>query len=104
MEMDVKLGVICTRREIFSKEDALHYKQMILDKLTEMKIDYVDIEDINEEGLLFDEQDVEAIVDKMQKAKIDALFFPHCNFGTVRSSRKSGTSFQSSYTYYGDQR
>ena len=82
MEMDVKLGVICTRREIFSKEDALHYKQMILDKLTEMKIDYVDIEDINEEGLLFDEQDVEAIVDKMQKAKIDALFFPHCNFGT----------------------
>ena len=37
MEMDVKLGVICTRREIFSKEDALHYKQMILDKLTAMK-------------------------------------------------------------------
>lgn len=94
MEMDVKLGVICTRREIFSKEDALHYKKLILDKLTEMKVDYVDIEDINEEGLLFDEHDVEAIVDKMQKAKIDALFFPHCNFGTEDLVAKVARRFQ----------
>lgn len=80
--MNVKLGVISTRRDIFSKNDALKYKKMILEKLSAMNIDYEDIEDINNEGLLFDDNDVDAIVEKMVKQKVDALFFPHCNFGT----------------------
>lgn len=78
----IKLGVIPTRRDIFSKADALAYKEKILTKLQEMKIQFVDIEDINEEGLLYDDQDVPAIIDKMKRAHIDAIFFPHCNFGT----------------------
>lgn len=82
MKYNIKLGVVCTRREIFSKEDAIKQKGLILNKLKELKIDCVDIEDINEEGLLFDESDIEAIVDKLTSEKIDALFFPHCNFGS----------------------
>lgn len=78
----VRLGYIPTRRDIFSKEDAIKYKELILEKLKSWNIDIVDIEDINEEGLLFDDNDIDKIVDKMVENKVDALFFPHCNFGT----------------------
>lgn len=79
---NLKLGVVGTRRDIFSKEDALKYNALILSRLEELGIDFADIMDLNEEGLLFDEKDVEAIVDHLKKEKVDALFFPHCNFGT----------------------
>lgn len=79
---NLKLGVVGTRRDIFSKEDALKYNALILSRLEELGIDFADIMDLNEEGLLFDEKDVDAIVDHLKKEKVDALFFPHCNFGT----------------------
>ncbi len=81
-EYNLKLGVVGTRRDIFSREDALKYNNLILEKLKELEIDFVDITHINEEGLLFNEKDVEAIVDFLKQEKVDALFFPHCNFGT----------------------
>ncbi|MBQ3335859.1 MAG: L-fucose/L-arabinose isomerase family protein, partial [Selenomonadaceae bacterium] len=52
------------------------------DRLNELGIDFVDIDDINEEGLLYDENDRLKIVEKFKSEKIDGLFFPHCNFGT----------------------
>ena len=78
----VKLGVVPTRRFIFSKEDALKFKDLTYKKLDELGVNYVDIEDINEEGLFYSEGDLEAIKEKMIKGSVDALFFPHCNFGT----------------------
>ena len=45
------LGVAPTRRIIFSKEDAHKYKNETYKKLTEMNVDYIDIEDINDEGI-----------------------------------------------------
>ncbi|MGG5402509.1 L-fucose/L-arabinose isomerase family protein [Clostridioides difficile] len=82
IEYKIKLGVAPTRRNIFSKKEAIRYKQLVSKKLKSMNIDFVDIEDINEEGLLFKESDVEKVVDKFKQEKVDALFFPHCNFGT----------------------
>ncbi len=95
------LGVISTRRSIFSREDALLYKTKILDKLSAMKIHYVDIEDINEEGLLFDEKDVPAVISKMKQANVDALFFPHCNFGTEDLVAKVAKAIQKPVLIWG---
>lgn len=92
--MNVRLGVIPTRRDIFSREDAILWKQRILTQLDALKIDYIDIEDINEEGLLFDENDIEAIVKKMKHQEIDALFFPHCNFGSEDLVAKVARRFE----------
>lgn len=78
----IKLGVAATRRSIFSKEDALKFKALTLKKLHELGIEYVDINDINEEGLLHTEEDVYKVVEKFKTKKVDALFFPHCNFGS----------------------
>ena len=82
MDYKVLLGVAPTRRFIFSKEDAFKFKNLTLKKLQELKIDFVDIEDINTEGLLHSQEDVEKIVEKFKAARVDAVFFPHVNFGT----------------------
>ena len=78
----IKLGFAPTRRSIFSAPDAIKYRGLIADRLRELGVDFVDIDDINEEGLLYDENDRLKIVEKFKAAKIDGLFLPHCNFGT----------------------
>lgn len=82
MDNRIKIGLIPIRRFIFSIEDALKFKKLIQEKLNALDIEFVDIDDINEEGLLFDEKDVEKVVEKFKDEKVNALFFPHCNFGT----------------------
>ena len=53
----IKLGFAPTRRSIFSAPDAIKYRGLTADRLTELGIDYVDITDINEEGLLYNDED-----------------------------------------------
>ena len=78
----IKLGFAPTRRSIFSAPDAVKYRGLTKDRLNELGIDFVDIDDINDEGLLYDENDRLKILEKFKAEKIDGLFFPHCNFGT----------------------
>lgn len=82
MKHRIKLGIAPTRRNIFSREEAFKYKELTCKKVAELGIDFVNIDDINPEGLLFDYEHVPAIVEKFKREKVDALFFPHCNFGT----------------------
>ncbi len=79
---NIKIGFAPTRRSIFSAPDAIKYRKLTKEKLNELQVDYVDIDDINEEGLLYDDGDMKKIAEKFKKEKIDGLFFPHCNFGT----------------------
>lgn len=78
----IKIGFAPTRRSIFSAPDAIKYSNLTRDKLNELGIEFVDITDINEEGLLYDENDRVKIAEKFKKEGVDGLFFPHCNFGT----------------------
>jgi len=79
----MKIGVISTRRDVFSKEAAKSCKRELLKFLKEQNLfQVIDIEDINEEGLLFQEKDVQSIVSKMRAAHVDGVMFVHCNFGS----------------------
>lgn len=78
----MKLGYVPTRRSIFSAPDAIKYRGLTAERLTELGIEFVDITDINEEGLLYDDQDVEKIAEKFEKEGVDGLMLAHCNFGT----------------------
>ena len=90
----VKLGFAPTRRSIFSAPDALKYRDLTAERLKELGIDFVDIKDINPEGLLYDDRDVEKIAEKFQAEGVDGLMLPHCNFGTeyvcARLAKKLG--------------
>lgn len=88
MNNRVRVGFAPTRRRIFSAEDAVKYKNLIRDKMAALGIEFVDIEDINEEGLLRCAEDVDPVLDKFRAAKVDALFIPHCNFGSEHSCGK----------------
>lgn len=79
-----KLGFAPTRRFVFSKQDALKYKELIRNKIESfgMDIEIVDLESFNDEGLLHDRQQEAAIIRHFKQEEVDAMFFPHCNFGT----------------------
>ncbi|MBQ9563021.1 MAG: L-fucose/L-arabinose isomerase family protein [Lachnospiraceae bacterium] len=78
----IKLGYAPTRRSIFSAPDAIKYRGLTADRLRELGIDFVDITDINPEGLLYNDEDRIKIAAKFKAEGVDGLFLPHCNFGT----------------------
>ena len=78
----IKIGYAPTRRSIFSAPDALKFRDLTAKRLTEMGVDFVDITDINEEGLLYDDKDVEKIAAKFEAEGVDGLLLAHCNLGT----------------------
>lgn len=80
--LKVKLGYAPTRRNIFSAPDAIKYRNLTANRLRELEVDFVDIADINEEGLLYNDEDMRKIAERFRKENIDGLFLPHCNFGT----------------------
>ena len=84
MKNSLRLGFMPTRRRFFSREDSIKYKELTLKRIKELApdLEIVDLEWLNEEGLLRD-------IDEAQKAAryfigkdVDAVFCPHCNFGT----------------------
>lgn len=90
----IKIGFVPTRRNIFDAPDAVKYANLTRGRLHELDIDFVDITDINEEGLFYDDVDIEKIKAKFNAEKVDGLFFPHVNFGTeyvcARLAREMG--------------
>lgn len=78
----VKLAFAPTRRSIFSAPAAVEFADLTRKKLRDMGVSFADITDINEEGLLYDEEGRIRMAEKFKKEGVDGLFLPHTNFGT----------------------
>jgi len=78
----ITLGFAPTRRNIFSADAAIEFAGYTRQKLDEMGVNYVDIQDVNDDGLLYDDAGMEKITKKFKAAKIDGLFLANENFGT----------------------
>lgn len=78
----LKLGLAPTRRNVFSVEDALKHKKLIENKLRSWDVDFINLDSLNEEGLLFNRLEVGKAAKIFTDAGVDALFAPHVNFGT----------------------
>lgn len=78
----IKVAYCPTRRDVFSREEAIKFNENIRIKMNEFDIDIVDLEGINEEKLLFKDEDILPVIDRFSREKVDAIFFPHCNFGS----------------------
>lgn len=76
------LGVVPIGKFVFSHEDAVKQKKKIFKKLDDLKVKYTAIEDTLPDGMVRDQKHVDLVVEDMKKKQIDALFIPHCNFGT----------------------
>ena len=83
----IKLGLAPTRRtltrpQFFDKVDAIAAKNKIEEKLKEFDIEYVNLDFLNDEGLIYSGLDSGTVAQKFIDEKVDAIFAPHCNFGT----------------------
>lgn len=97
----VTIGYVPTRRNNFSVSAALHYKERIAEQIRKAPVRLVDIEDINEEGLLLRQEDVPKVIEKMRRENVDALFFPHCNFGCEGAVGQVAAAFSVPVLLYG---
>ncbi len=76
------LGLAPTRRFVFSAEDAARYKVLVEEKLKGWNVEFVNVDTVNKEGLLYERKHAAAAVELFKKADVDAVFAPHVNFGT----------------------
>ena len=67
---------------VFSHEDAMRIKRQLLASFEAWGIDYVDLESVLPDGMVRDQAHVEPVVRYFQDRRVDAVFIPHCNFGT----------------------
>ena len=78
----IKLAYCPTRRDVFSREEAMKFNELIRAQMNDFPIEIIDLEGINEEKLLFSDLDIPAVIERFTAEKVDAVFFPHCNFGS----------------------
>jgi len=78
----VKVGFAPTRRTIFDKVEAKRFKDLVEAQLRSWQVNYVNLDFLNDEGLLFALDDAKKVADRFRQEEVDALFVPHCNVGT----------------------
>lgn len=78
----IKLAYCPTRRDVFSREEAMKFNEKIRSQMDEFDVEIIDLEGINEEKLLYQDCDIPEVIDRFVSNKVDAIFFPHCNFGS----------------------
>ena len=82
-ETIIKLGYCPTRRDVFDRDAAIMYGKKIKEYISKFdNVQIIDIDGINDENLLFEDKDIDTVIAKFREADIDALFLPHCNFGS----------------------
>lgn len=73
-----RIGIFQSDYAVDNKNECLKY---IYDNYADSETEFVDIEWLNDEGLLFLDNDCNAVADYFKKQEIDALFIINCNFG-----------------------
>lgn len=81
-KVNIKLGYCPTRRDVFSRKEAIKFNEIIRRQMNNFDIEIIDLEGLNEEKLLYQDCDVPVVIDRFVSRKVDAVFFPHCNFGS----------------------
>lgn len=84
MAEKVKIGVVPIRRSFLSMDEAVKQKQRFMKVIREIRPDasaLIDIDDICENGILWDAHKVDEVVSKMKANGATALFLAFCDFG-----------------------
>ena len=90
----IRLGFAPTRRVLvtpkaFNKDEAFRVKNEIEAKLRTFEdLEIVNLDSINDEGLLYDVADAEKAAKLFIEKGVDCVFVPHCNFGSEEAVAK----------------
>ncbi|MDR0337261.1 MAG: hypothetical protein LBI18_09245 [Planctomycetaceae bacterium] len=100
LDYKLKIGLVPVRRYLpgpkrtgmFNSDYAVANKEKAVGFLkkhfTDEQTEFVDLEWLNEEGLLIETKDCERVADYFVNQKIDALFIINCNFGNEEAAGK----------------
>lgn len=85
-EKTIRLGYVPIIRDTFPVEPAAKLRDKIRGRVEEIISGLVDVELVTidekvKDGMLWDNADVPVLAAYFKEKKVDALFFPHCNFG-----------------------
>ena len=85
----VKLGYLPTRRiGVFDIKIAGQQKKIIENRLRELGVDFVNIDFLNDEGLIFHQKDAESVVKHFRDSGVDGIIATFCNFGCEEAVMK----------------
>ena len=76
------LGLVPIGKFVFSHKDALVYKGKVESLLCRMGVRYVNVDGVVPDGMVREQSHVEPVVAHLSQQGVDAVFMPHCNFGT----------------------
>ena len=76
------MGLCPIGKFVFSHEEAVRFKGLIRDRFDRWQVRYVDLDAVLPDGIVRDQKHVEPVVRFFLEQQVDALFIPHCNFGT----------------------
>ena len=103
----VVIGLAPTRRDFFPKpKDALINKQKMMPVLQDIfaaigGVEVVDLDWLNDEGMLSETADVVKVEKHFKEAGVDAVFMPHCNFGQEEVVAKLGKAMNKPFLLWG---
>ncbi len=76
------LGLCPIGKFVFSHKDAMRIKGQLQSQLRQWGVDFADLDGVIEDGMIRDQSQAAAAVAHFRQAGVDAVFMPHCNFGT----------------------
>lgn len=89
----VKIGVAPVRRAAwthkpFNLPEAVRVKESIAATLGAFEADFVTLDGLLPDGMLFDPKDAEVAAERFIREGVDGVFLPHCNFGSEEAAAK----------------
>lgn len=91
LDYTVKIGLIPIRRDCTPRPGMFNWEkaeergracvEYIESHFADENVSFVDLKDIIDVGVLFSENDVDAVVAKMRREKVDAIWLINANFG-----------------------
>jgi L-fucose isomerase-like protein len=97
----VKLGYVPISKFVFSAEDARRYKGLVQAKLDEWGVHYANIDGVTDDGMLYKHEDLPKVIEHLRAEEVDAVFCPHCNFGTEDTAALLGREVGLPYLLWG---
>lgn len=96
IQYQVKIGLVPLRRDVTARPGAFNWERAeercanavnyIKNNFSSDAISFVDLEGINDVGVLYSETDVDKIVNRFKDEKVDAVFLINGNFGNEEAA------------------
>lgn len=91
LQFAVKIGLVPIRRDVTARPGAFNWERAeercakavayIKENFADENLSFVDLQGINDVGVLYSERDVDAVVNRFKEEKVDAVFLINGNFG-----------------------